>query len=209
MEHPCAKCGATIEDGIAFCPNCRAPQIRVLTPEFPTLHPGWQDSNLPPQAKSHLSPTSVSWPHALPASVLGGLIAFLAVFVPFAAFGPAYLMGGALAFLYYQSRTHSVPRPAVGASGVISSLITAALFFAIYSYHPDALHKALNQVISQMAERGYDPQAIQNATDMLNKPDGLASFAIFLVATMVIFFVAGCSIGGALCGVYLRKRMRS
>jgi len=123
-------------------------------------------------------------------------------------------MGGALAFLYYQSRTHSVPRPAVGAkigaaSGVISSLITAALFFAIYSYHPDALHKALNQVISQMAERGYDPQAIQNATDMLNKPDGLASFAIFLVATMVIFFVAGCSIGGALCGVYLRKRMRS
>jgi hypothetical protein len=87
-------------------------------------------------------------------------------------------------------------------------LITAALFLAIYTFQPDALHKALNQVISQMADRGYDPQAIQSATEILNKPDGLASFAIFLVATMAVFFVLGCSLGGALCGMYLRRRMK-
>ncbi|MGH9648361.1 MAG: hypothetical protein ACRD4E_16270, partial [Bryobacteraceae bacterium] len=29
MEHPCKKCGAEVEDGTPFCPQCRAPQIHV------------------------------------------------------------------------------------------------------------------------------------------------------------------------------------
>src|SRR5437660_8446862 len=29
VEHPCQKCGTTVEDGRPFCPQCRAPQIHV------------------------------------------------------------------------------------------------------------------------------------------------------------------------------------
>src|SRR5271163_4437797 len=33
MDHPCHKCGHSIEDGKAFCTECGAPQIRVTIPE--------------------------------------------------------------------------------------------------------------------------------------------------------------------------------
>src|SRR4029077_18429785 len=29
VEHPCQKCGTTVEHGRPFCPQCRAPQIHV------------------------------------------------------------------------------------------------------------------------------------------------------------------------------------
>jgi uncharacterized membrane protein len=29
VEHSCKQCGATVEDGVPFCPNCGTPQIRV------------------------------------------------------------------------------------------------------------------------------------------------------------------------------------
>src|SRR5580704_8626414 len=29
VEHPCQECGTAVEDGRAFCPQCRAPQIHV------------------------------------------------------------------------------------------------------------------------------------------------------------------------------------
>ena len=33
MDHPCYKCGHSIEDGKPFCSQCGAPQIRVAMPE--------------------------------------------------------------------------------------------------------------------------------------------------------------------------------
>src|ERR1700739_4104596 len=33
MEHPCHKCGHSVEDGKAFCSQCGAPQIRVAVVE--------------------------------------------------------------------------------------------------------------------------------------------------------------------------------
>src|SRR5271155_6255089 len=35
MDHPCHKCGHTVEDGKPFCSECGAPQIRVAMPEPP------------------------------------------------------------------------------------------------------------------------------------------------------------------------------
>jgi hypothetical protein len=33
MEQPCYKCGQPVEQGVAFCPHCSAPQIRVVIAE--------------------------------------------------------------------------------------------------------------------------------------------------------------------------------
>jgi hypothetical protein len=33
VEHPCYRCQAEIQEGAAFCPQCGAPQIRVIPPE--------------------------------------------------------------------------------------------------------------------------------------------------------------------------------
>ena len=49
MEYPCHQCGTTVQEGIAFCPQCNAPQIRVaveqpLTP--PILTAGVDDKDV-------------------------------------------------------------------------------------------------------------------------------------------------------------------
>jgi hypothetical protein len=32
MERPCYRCGANVDEGVSFCPQCNAPQIRVTAP---------------------------------------------------------------------------------------------------------------------------------------------------------------------------------
>jgi hypothetical protein len=216
MEHPCAKCSATVEDGMAFCPHCRAPQIRVVTvetstgettpPRFSQATPGMISSLRLPQPP-------ILWNQALPAAAVGGAVGFLSMFVPFGALGPAYLLGGALAVLIYRWRAHILPAPGGGAkigaaSGAFGSLIIAIIFVGAYVYNPEELRKVFMQAVTQLSARGYDAQHIQQATDMLNSSSGLASFTVFLLVTFFIIFVAGASIGGALCVAYLRRRLQ-
>src|SRR5271163_5184776 len=37
MEHPCYKCGQSVEEGVPFCLHCSAPQIRVVMAEPVTV----------------------------------------------------------------------------------------------------------------------------------------------------------------------------
>ncbi|MGA3127452.1 MAG: hypothetical protein ABSD13_12110 [Candidatus Korobacteraceae bacterium] len=52
MDHACEQCGALVEDGRPFCPNCRAPQIKVPVrpPTAPVTEP------LPPGTPEDLQP---------------------------------------------------------------------------------------------------------------------------------------------------------
>ena len=204
-----------MEDGVAFCPQCRAPQIRVVTVESP---PGEAAVGQLPQGGSGVLPplhrqlpATVSWSHALPAAAVGGVLGFLAMFIPFGALGPAYAIGGALAILMYRTRTHVLPSPKAGArigaaSGGFAFLIFAIIFLATYVYDPETLRKMFTQAITQWSARGYDPQGVQQVTEMLNSPGGLGTLTTYLLVACLVIFLVGFSAGGALCAAYLRRR---
>lgn len=212
MEHACAKCGASVEDGVAFCPQCRAPQIRVVTVEPP---PGEAAVSPLPPPTSVFSPTRahpapVFWTRAVPAAAVGGMIGLLGTFIPFGALGPAYALGGAVAVFMYRARTHIVPSPRAGAkigaaSGAVAFLIFAVIVLATYFRDPDPLRKVFAQVIAQLSARGSDPQVIQQLNDLLNAPGGLGSLTLYLLVVLLVIFLIGFSIGGALCAAYLRR----
>ena len=211
MEHPCSKCGVTVEDGIAFCPHCRAPQIRVLTNDHTTESstsalPIPSDSRL---VASALRPSSVHWRQALPAAALGGVTAIVALMIPMAAWGPAYAVGGAIAVLIYHRRAQALTSGAgakIGAaSGAFAFLIMCILMLGMYVYHPDELRKGITDSLAQLSSRGYDPQGTQQAIEILNNPSGLGFFVGVGLAMLAVVFIAGSSIGGALCAAYFRK----
>jgi len=212
MEHPCARCSAVVEDGVAFCPHCRAPQIRVLTSE-PVFEGLPQTAAIPSEGRMPAHPlrtSFVSWPHALPAAALGGVTAIVALMIPMAAWGPAYVVGGAIAVLLYRRRVRVPLASGAGAkigaaSGGFSFLILAIMMLAMYVYHPDDLRKGITDSLAQLSAKGYDAQGAQQAIDILNNPGGLGYFLVAGMTMLLVIFLAASSIGGALCAAYLRK----
>ena len=86
MDHPCYKCGHSIEDGKPFCSQCGAPQIRVAMPEplAPAMAEDVSSNDVPafsldpprvlgPLSASALS-TGIEWPRALRACAIAALI---------------------------------------------------------------------------------------------------------------------------------------
>ncbi len=54
MDHPCHKCGHSVEDGKPFCSQCGAPQIRVAMPEAsPRVAPGGSAAAMPSAGFAH------------------------------------------------------------------------------------------------------------------------------------------------------------
>ncbi len=216
MEHPCAKCGASVTDGLPFCPQCKSPQIRVPgfdaeTPSIDQVDPG--EGGAPGAAlRLPQMPHGVQWQRALPAAALGGVISIVALALPLAVWGPAYAIGGAAAVFVYRLRTrHAHMTPLAGAkigaaSGGFGFSILAIITIATYVYHSDELRKAMADAVHQMTARGSDPQSAQQALEFLKTQEGLGFFVAFGLAMLLLIFVISSSIGGALCASWLRRR---
>jgi zinc-ribbon domain len=219
MEHPCHKCGQMVEDGVPFCKHCGAPQIRVIGFESATVPP--LDSAEAPRVSTMPPPPAflpraagarVVWSRALPGAALGGAFSLLALVIPFAIFGPAFLAGGAIAVMLYRRQTAgALPTTAAGAqigaaSGGFGFLYSAVVAVATLVYSPTELRQAMLDSISQMAGRGYDPQKIAQVQELLKSPQGLTFFVVFALFLMFLITIVGSSIGGALYAAWLRKR---
>src|SRR5258708_20404784 len=103
-----------VEQGVPFCKQCRAPQIRVLGVEpepLPAARPGESSPDvLPPPSLPILPPPfplastgGGQWSRALPGAALGGVFSLLALVIPYAVLGPPFLLGGVLALLLYRA----------------------------------------------------------------------------------------------------------
>ncbi|HXY14070.1 MAG TPA: zinc ribbon domain-containing protein [Terriglobales bacterium] len=210
MEHPCNKCGATVEDGTAFCPSCAAPQIRVATPEalaatLPSVLVG--ESGASPEL------SSIQWSRALPSAALAGLISALLMFVPLGAFGLGMIAAGVLAVLFYRRRPLLASlTPGAGARlGAVSGTFAFAIFavftaFEVLVFHSGGqLRAALLEAVQQSAARASDPQA-QQVLEYLKSPPGLALVMGMGLAVMFVFFLVLSSAGGALTAALVRRR---
>jgi hypothetical protein len=145
----------------------------------------------------------------LPGAALGGVFSLLAAVIPFAIFGPAFMLGGALAVrLYRRHLKGGVPSVSAGAqvgaaSGGFGFLFSAIPVVATLVYRPDELRHAM---LAQLPARGYDPQKVQQVQELLKTHDGLIAFVALGMFVMLLVIIAGGCIGGALYAAWLRKR---
>ena len=215
MEYPCHQCGAAVEQGTAFCPQCRAPQIRVAVPEIVIPSGIASDStvtSLPAYFGVPLT-TRIEWSQALPATALAGLITALLMMTPLAYFGFGMLIGGSLSVVFYRRRVPVANvTPGMGARlGMVSGALGGGIFAALLSvgttlFHAwDSVRAKLIEVVQQTAARNPDPQT-QQALEFFKSPDGIVLLLTTALIGALIAFVIFSGLGGALGAAFLRRK---
>jgi hypothetical protein len=218
MEHPCHKCGHSVEDGKPFCSQCGAPQIRVAVPEA-------LEQPIPAgvEAVSALDPEVGQTFSAIPASSLPvahalqpcALAAAIAIGLTVLGLNPfvAALGSGFLAVAFSRRRgAGTLIRSGAGARlGALSgflffgmSIILEALAVAVLHKGAEIRAEMLDKV--QQAASRYPGPEVQPFLDFVKSPDG---FAIMMAASVIFglaaFIVLG-SCGGALGAALLGRR---
>ena len=216
MDHPCEKCGAAVEDGRPFCPQCRAPQIHVqfAVPDDPAaLNDGaGQPSAAFPQipdfdrattTQTSLLDRAVAVRSALKAGLLGVFIGMIPVL--------GIVLTGSLGVFFYRRAKGTVPPARIGArvgaaAGVVSFAINSLMIvIRIFSLHAQQEYiDAVTKVAQTVGYNTADP-AIQASIRNLVSPAGLALTFFF----GMIFTVALAALGGALAALLYRPSSRS
>ena len=219
MDHPCHKCNQAVEDGVAFCSNCGAPQIRVAMPE---VVPVLMDTAGVADPHGHLASSSVipalalpvQWSYALrPCALAAGV----AVLFTLLGLKPLVTMlgGGVLAVTFYRYRNPLTSiRPGVGArlgalAGLLGfgiSTVLGAFFVALFNKGAE-LRSLIQEGIQQSAARYSGPE-YQSALDFMRSPAGMAFMMVFGLIFLLVSFVALSAIGGAVAAALLGRRDR-
>ncbi len=207
-----------MEQGTAFCPQCRAPQIRVAVPETFTIPVTGSDPSvgaLPAYLGTRLI-NRIEWSQALPASALAGLIAAVLMMTPLAGFGLGMLIGGSLSVVFYRRRIPVANiTPGMGARlGMLSGILGACIFAVLLSlgtllFHAwDTIRGKLMEIVEQTAARNSDPQTLQ-ALEFFKSPQGIMMLLSMALLGTLLAFVIFSGLGGALGAVLLRKKEHS
>lgn len=221
MEHSCHKCGQAVEDGVPYCAQCGAPQIRVTIPEPPAASPPFSEevsspviTGLPSPRVNLGIPMSIRWSQALRPCALAALIAAVTISLGLAL--PVGVLGaGLLAVALYRYRIPgTVIKATAGAQlGAISGILCfgiSAIFLAVAAAVSDLGPKLRQQMlegIQKAAARSSDPQW-QAAVERFQTPEGLAVLLVFSLVVFFLLFIVLGSIGGALGGVFFSRRDR-
>jgi hypothetical protein len=200
-----------VEDGIPFCPQCNAPQIRVGGASAEGVSPGEFTASVP----NYPSATAIQWSDALPSAALAGLIAAFLMFIALAGFGLGLIGAGVLSVVFYRRRNPAGRvTPAMGARlGAVSGTFGFGIF-AVFSalgtllFHSGGeLRAALLDAIAQSAARSPDPQ-VQKAFEYLKTPPGLALMMGIGMVFLLVAFLILSTLGGAVGAAIMRKKDR-
>jgi hypothetical protein len=222
MDHPCHKCGHSIEDGKAFCTECGAPQIRVTIPEAasePIPASDEPTSGLAHEAEpgiSGVSLTSLSTrlPSAVRPCALAAGVAAVLMFLGLNPFVGA-LGAGFLAATFSQRRSPGTAiRPAAGAKlGAFGGLLLFGISTILETLAVVLLHKGaeirsqMMEKIQQAAARYPGPQ-VEPFLEFVKSPGG---FAFMMVASLIfglMAFVILGGLGGAVSAAFSGRRGR-
>jgi hypothetical protein len=209
VEHPCYKCGASVEDGTPFCPRCSAPQIRVAGPE-----PFVPAAAKPELAIEHYtaqasSQSALEWPQALPSAAIAVLATLvLIVFLPF---GLGTLPAGVLCVVLYRRRCPMIELTA--GMGARLGALTGALGFAVLAAilalwaafrSGREIHDTILNYLQQYAAASADPR-MQQIIELLKTPEGFSFFMILTLMMTLIAFLLFSTVGGAI-GTFVPRR---
>jgi hypothetical protein len=222
MDHPCHKCGHSIEDGKAFCSQCGAPQIRVATPEAPVellATAGNAFPSLGQEAKRDLTGVPIGvlparWSHTVRPCALAAAVATVLMFLGLNPFVAA-LGAGFLAATFCQRRSPGTAiRPSLAARfGAFSGLLLFGMSTVLETLVVVILHKGpeirteMMEKVQQAAARYPGPQ-VEPFLEFVKSPGGFAFMMVAsLVFGLVAFLILG-GVGGAVCAALVGKRIR-
>jgi hypothetical protein len=215
MEQPCYKCGQSVEEGIAFCPHCSAPQIRVIVAEA-ALSPASAGGMAASVAAVETVPgiaVPMSWSRSVRPCALAGLIAAVTMVLQLVVPLIAVIGAGFLAVAFYR---RSAPAAAMNAKtgallGALCGFFCAGLTAILESLKIIALHQAgdvrhwMVEIIQQAATRYPDPDA-QPMLDFMRSPAGLIFMMVFFLITAFLLCIVLGTLGGSLGGVAFTRR---
>ena len=228
MEHSCAQCGTTVEDGRPFCPQCRAPQVRVqvaapdleAAPNADSTRPSSAgqglaskgsapDHSFPqiPQTGPFTSPGAIDRRIAVRAAIQAGVLGLLISVIPFL----GIVLTGALAVYLYRragglSLTASSGSRLGGAAGAVTFAISSVFMtIRIFVFHAlQEYQDVMLRVAQAMGLNSSDPE-VQEMIHRLSTPSGLAITLLF----SLVIGVALAAIGGAVASAVLHPRPRA
>jgi hypothetical protein len=232
MEQSCYKCRQIVEEGIAFCPHCSAPQIRVVVAEPVSPSPvyataamessvSFSGSSTGSSASSRLSASEtvpvlavpMQWSQGLGPCALAALVATILMALGLNPF-VAMLCVGFLAVVFYRQR-HPEWRVKAGTGarlGALSGIFCfgfTSILIALASTSSDFRTKIREQFIDNAqkwaASRPADAQ-IQAALDQLKTPEGLVMALIVGSIFLFVICILLASVGGALGGTIFGRR---
>jgi hypothetical protein len=197
VEHPCYKCGAQVEEGVAFCPQCNAPLIRVATPIADTSADVIEAT--PPFLPTIPIPSShglgLQWSRAFAPAAMAGIVASAITLLPLGAFFGMFI-GGALSVILYRWRE----------PGSRLTNRMGARLGAMSGAFGAKLQEALQQSVDLAAKRSSDPAVAQQMLQMFKSPEGLAALMLIGLAVTFVGFVILSSLGGLLSAAWMRRR---
>jgi hypothetical protein len=214
VEHSCYQCGAEVEDGIPFCRQCRAPQIRVATAE--AVAPAEMvPEGFSPQYSPTLTSSSLDWPHALRASALAGLVGLVLFIVLRKVFALDMVISGFLSvYLYYRKNPFSKLSAGIGAllgalSGAFATILVAVpLSFMLFVVRSggDGRTDIMAALQDQLAHNP-DPHA-HELLEYVRTPEGFTLVIVVCLVVMLILCLVLSSLGGAIGAALLRRKQR-
>ena len=213
MQTACHRCGAVIEEGTAFCPQCGAAQIRVSSPgpnapATPPMPPGTPGGMQPPAQPVMMAPRPLDWGTGFKVAALAGVIAALPSSVPVLSMGCCiWILGAAaLSVKFYQQKqpVGSLVTAGMGARlGAVTGLASFATFVVLGVIKTFAMggrgemREGMMQALRENAARNPDPQA-QQMIEKLSTPEGLAFMVVFIIVCIGIAFLVFGLLGGVI-----------
>src|SRR5439155_25679515 len=188
----CSQCGAEVEQGVPFCPACRAPQIRVGRSEAePAVFPETLPARPEVPAAITTKPEFDRRRARRSALVSGGLLVMVMLLPPLAPFAILWmLLAGALSATLYQRRAGRATAGEGARLGITTGFFafaivtvlsgaSAALALAILS--PAEIRAALQAQLTRALANNPDP-AVRQALEQMLTPHGivLAFVSLFI-----------------------------
>jgi hypothetical protein len=213
VEHPCYKCGASVEDGTAFCPRCNAPQIRVAGAA--PLAPGGAAPEVAiEEYASHAPlPSALEWSDALPSAGIALLAAIFLMILGLPT-GLGMLAAGFLSVILYRRRCPAIHVTArVGARlGALTGglgFAVLAVILALWTVFRSGkeIHDSLLNYVQQYAAHSSDPRT-QQVLDLFTTPEGFTFIMVLTLIMTLIAFLIFSSLGGAVGAFLLHRKDR-
>ena len=223
MDHPCHKCGHSIEDGKPFCSQCGAPQIRVAVPE--TFAEATPQADGGARAFDREVGSSASGIPVGSLPPVSGAQRLATVRSRGRGRGRAYspraesVCGGARRRIsggcfFSASRARNLVRGGSGAglapsaASCFSRMSTVLETLAVALLHKGAeIRSQMLEKVQQAAARYPGPE-VQPFLDFVKTPDGFAFMMVASVIFGLLAFVVLGSCGGALGAALLGRRDR-
>ena len=203
----CSQCGAEVEQGVPFCPACRAPQIRVGRSEAePAVSPETWPARPEVPAAITTKPEFDRRRARRSALVSGGLLVMVMLLPTLAPFAILWmLLAGALSATLYQRRAG---RATVGegarlgittgffAFAIVTVLSGASAALALAILSPAEIRAALQAQLTRALANNPDP-AVRQALEQMLTPHGIVLAFVSLFIGLIVL----CGLGGMLAGL--------